>query len=113
MVNRLLRFRFGNSRSAFETKTAFMFAPRNAFSEMVTQFAARESERLGRHHHCRSEAARQPLAIAAMTLQHHDRLGRAFVTNRATRAAAGERNLHRSLQRIGNVSLDEFRQQRQ
>lgn len=72
-----------------------MFASSDAGREMVTQLSARQSKRLCRHQHGRSEStATDLLAVTAMAFQHHDRLGRAFVANCATDAAAGERYFH-------------------
>ena len=95
---RFYSFKFAsrNSGSAFRTKTAFMFASPDAGREMVTQLSADQSKRLSRQQQPGSESAAGPLlAIATMTLKHHDRLSVAFVPNRATRAATGKRNLHR------------------
>jgi len=68
-----------------------MFASSDAGREMVTQLSARQSKRLCRHQHGRSEsAATDLLAVTAMAFQHHDRLCSALVTNRTADAAAGE-----------------------
>ena len=94
---RFYSFKFAsrNSGSAFRTKTAFMFASPDAGREMVTQLSADQSKRLSRQQQPGSESAAGPLlAIATMTLKHHDRLSVAFVPNRATRAATGKRSVH-------------------
>src|SRR5262249_39729330 len=89
------KFRSGNSRPAFGTKTAFVFSSPNAGCEVIMQLSARQSKRLCWHHDCgRESAARHLLAIATVTFEHHDRLCSNLVTNRAARAAAGEWNFH-------------------
>jgi hypothetical protein len=85
------KFRPSESRSAFGTKTALVFSPRNTGCEMVTQLSARQSKRRHRHQNCGSKsAASHSLAIATMTFEHHDWLGRALVPNRTAGAATSE-----------------------
>jgi hypothetical protein len=94
---RFCSFKFAsrNTRSAFGTKTAFMFSSPDTGREMVTQSSACQSKRLSRHQHPGSEsAASHLLTIATMALKHHDRLRNAFVANCAARTAASERYFH-------------------
>jgi len=97
IVNHSLRIQLPSFAIRIRTKTAFMFASSDAGREMVTQLSARQSKRLCRHQHGRSEsAATDLLAVTAMAFQHHDRLCSALVTNRTADAAAGERYFHGS-----------------
>lgn len=94
---RFCSFKFAsrNTRSAFRTKTAFMFSSPDTGREMVTQSSACQSKRPSRHQHPGSEsAASHLLTIATMALKHHDRLRNAFVANRTAGATAGERYFH-------------------
>src|SRR5207237_8962889 len=89
------KFASSNSGPAFGTKTSFVLSSPDAGSKMVTQLSLRESKRLSRQQQPGSESATSPLlAIATMTLKHHDRLSGDFVTNRAARAATTKRYFH-------------------
>jgi hypothetical protein len=94
---RFCSFKFAsrNTRSAFGTKTAFMFSSPDTGREMVTQLSACQSKRPSRHQHPGSEsAASHLLTIATMALKHHDRLRSAFVPNGTARTAPTERYFH-------------------
>src|ERR1043166_522664 len=86
-----LFLRAGKPRAALLAITALVFPTGQAWCEVILEFPFRQSKRLLRHHdRCRKSTAGNVLAIPAMTLQHHHRLRRAFIPDRAALATAGE-----------------------
>jgi|SRR5581483_713820 len=84
-------------RAAFGTKAALVPSAGQARCEMVTQLPLRQAECRNGDQQARDEsAAGHLLAITAVTLEHHDGLCRAFVTNRSANATASKRKLHKS-----------------
>ncbi len=104
-----LKFASRNTRPAFGTKTTFMFSAPDTGCEMVTQLSVRQSKcRFRQQQPGNESAASHVLTIATMAFEHHDRLGSAFVSNRAAGAASSERYFHVILSRR-NRRADETR----
>src|SRR5262245_35875367 len=63
-----------DAQATMRAKTAFVLSTGQAWCEMVTQLAFRQSKGLCRQQHGGSKpAARDLLAIPAMAFEHHDR----------------------------------------
>ena len=106
----------GESRTAIGAEAALVLATGCAGREMILELALCETECGERHENARDEStAGDFLAIATVALECHERLGGAFVTNRSTDAAAGERNggTHRLNRLIGDFGFDEFTEEDQ
>jgi len=79
------------SRTALRAKTAHVIACHLAGCFVILRRSFRNLESAGRDVHDRCErAAGRFLAVATMTVEHHDRLGANFVTNCAAGATTGK-----------------------
>src|SRR4030095_784573 len=83
------------ARAALGAKTTLVMTKFGARREMIAWRATRELERIRRHNHdIVAGAAARSLAIAAVAAKHGHWFGSALISDRAARAAAGERKLH-------------------
>ncbi|MDN5943509.1 MAG: hypothetical protein L0H94_16655, partial [Nitrospira sp.] len=92
----IIGFSARKSRATFGAEAALVFAARHARQEMVAQLTLRQTKLRRGHEQRRGESpARHSLAVATVALERHDGFGGGFVTNRAARASACKRYLHR------------------
>ena len=79
------------ARTTLRTKATLVMTSILARRGIVPRCALCDFDCVSWHvYHCTERATAQPLAIAAVTIKHHDWLSVAFVADCATNTAAGE-----------------------